>query len=63
MIVRCPFTPGRSEFEIAWVAIPKHTDIYVTTEAITLEDMTRYAGIRSDESPPEKRREVGRADP
>jgi hypothetical protein len=33
-IVRCQRAGGRLAFEIAWTASPKHTDLYVTTEAI-----------------------------
>ncbi len=42
MIVRCIPNPERPAFEIAWVSIPKHTEIYVTTEAIALDDLESY---------------------
>ena len=44
MIVRSMPTPEGPAFEVAWVTIPKHTDIYVTTEALTLEDLGKYVG-------------------
>jgi hypothetical protein len=38
-IIRCA-PPSRSlEFEIAWTAIPKHTDVYVTTHDLSLTVM------------------------
>lgn len=47
MIVRYSPTPEGPEFEVAWVSIPKHTNIYVTTEAITLEDLESYVDGKS----------------
>lgn len=32
------------EDEILWTAIPKHTDIYVTTDSITAADLAEVAG-------------------
>ena len=34
---------GGGEFEIAWTASPEHTDIYLTTEAIPLEQLRSLA--------------------
>jgi hypothetical protein len=36
MIVRCVPSGGRPEFEVAWTAIPKHTDIHVATRDMPL---------------------------
>lgn len=38
-IVRCQRAGGRLAFEIAWTASPKHTDLYVTTEAIPSDEL------------------------
>jgi hypothetical protein len=42
MIVRC--SPGQNgfEFEVAWIATPKHTDLYITTEAVPLPVLERF---------------------
>lgn len=51
-IVRCQRVGGRLAFDIAWTASPKHTDLYVTTEAIPLDELasttasTRARAIR-----------------
>lgn len=37
-IVRCRRAGDKRAFEIAWIASPKHTDLYVTTEAISFEE-------------------------
>ncbi len=42
MIVRCMPTPEGPAFEVAWVSIPKHTEICVTTAAIMLDDLESY---------------------
>ena len=43
MIVRC--SPGKDgfEFEVAWIATPKHTDLYITTEAVPLPALEAFA--------------------
>jgi hypothetical protein len=39
MIVRCSPSPHRPEFEIAWTASPKHSDVYITTSELPLTAM------------------------
>jgi hypothetical protein len=36
MIVRCVPGSRRTDIEVAWLTIPKHTDIYITTRDVTL---------------------------
>jgi hypothetical protein len=47
MIVRCAPSGGRPEFEVAWTAIPKHTDIHVTTRDMPLATLETYARSES----------------
>ena len=42
MIVRCVPCHGQPEFEIAWTAIPKHTDFGVTTRELPLAALEAY---------------------
>lgn len=42
-ILRCHRNQGRIEIEIAWTVIPKHSGIYITTAAITLEQLQAIA--------------------
>jgi hypothetical protein len=47
-IVRHQAGSGDNEFQIAWTASPKHTDLYVTTEAVSLEQLEALAhGVES----------------
>jgi hypothetical protein len=39
MTVRCSPSSHRPEFEIAWTASPKHSDVYVTTSELPLKAM------------------------
>jgi len=39
MVVRCSPSSHRPEFEIAWTASPKHSDVYVTTCELPLTAM------------------------
>jgi hypothetical protein len=43
-IIRCRRADGELAFEVAWTASPKHCDLYVTTQAIPLEDLRTLAG-------------------
>ena len=42
LIVRCAARRGQPEFEVAWTAIPKHTDIRVTTRDLPLAALEAY---------------------
>jgi hypothetical protein len=52
-IVRHQAGSGDTEFEIAWTASPKHTNLYVTTEAVSREQWEALAhGVESPEAYP-----------
>lgn len=42
MVVRCSLYRPDPEFEIAWTASPKHSDVYVTTRELRLEALEAY---------------------
>jgi hypothetical protein len=42
MILRCAASHGEPKFEIAWTAIPKHTDIQVTTRDLPLSALDAF---------------------
>lgn len=42
-IIRVQRVNGRLECEVGWVVIPKHSDIYITTEAVALERLESFA--------------------
>jgi len=44
MLIRCAPGRGQPEFEVAWTAIPKHTDIRVTTRDLPLAALEAYIG-------------------
>jgi hypothetical protein len=45
-IIRCRREGEQVAFEVAWTASPKHTDLYVTTQAIPWEELRGLAGQR-----------------
>jgi hypothetical protein len=44
MIVRASPSSVNPQYEIAWTAIPKHTDVYVTTRDLPLAAMEGFVG-------------------
>jgi len=44
MIVRCSPSSVNPEYEVAWTAIPKHSDVYVTTRDLPLAALEVYVG-------------------
>lgn len=42
MVLHCRLYSAKAEFEIAWTASPKHTDVYVTTSELTPSAMEAY---------------------
>jgi hypothetical protein len=42
MLLRCASGPGQPDFEVAWTAIPRHTDIRVTTRDLPLAALEAY---------------------
>jgi hypothetical protein len=42
MILRCCRPSEAPQYEVAWSAIPKHTDIYITTSGLPLKAMGAY---------------------
>ncbi len=42
MIVRVVDALDNANAEVAWTAAPKHSDTYVTTEAVTLDELERH---------------------
>jgi hypothetical protein len=44
MIVRCSPSSRNPQYEIAWTAMPKHTDVYVTTSDLPLAALEGYVG-------------------
>jgi hypothetical protein len=53
MILRCVPGSRRTDIEIAWLAIPKHSDIYVTTRDVPLVTLETLA---AQQAPPKTRR-------
>jgi hypothetical protein len=51
MIVRCSPSSVNPEYEIAWTAIPKHTDVYVTTRDLPLATMEGFLANAPTTSP------------
>jgi hypothetical protein len=51
MIVRRSPSSPDPRHEIAWIAVPKHTDVYVTTRDLPLAAMEGYAGISPETKP------------
>ena len=42
-VVRAHRIGGQFEFEVAWVMIPKHSNIYISTEVLTLDRLQCFA--------------------
>lgn len=42
-IIRVHRADGRLEFEVAWMVIPKHSDIYIATEVLTVDRLQSFA--------------------
>jgi hypothetical protein len=62
-IVRCQRAGGRLAFEIAWTASPKHTNLYVTTEAIPWDKLlltTAFTHARAIRLQPSLERDHGK---
>ena len=53
MILRCVPGSRRTDIEIAWLAIPKHSDIYITTRDVSLATLETLA---ARQAPPKTRR-------
>lgn len=51
MIVRRSPSSHDPRYEIAWIAIPKHSDVYVTTRDLPLAALEGYAGISPKTEP------------
>jgi hypothetical protein len=45
-IIRCRRAGEELTFEVAWTVSPKHTDLYITTQAIPLKELRALAGQR-----------------
>ena len=43
-MVSVQFLSARPEYEVAWTASPKHTDLYVTTRGLPLAALEGYVG-------------------
>ena len=42
-IIRCERSGKTGGFEVAWTMVPKHTDIYITTQAVSLKHLEATA--------------------
>ena len=39
MVIRITSLGGKTEYEVSWHAIPKHTSLAITTPSVTLEQL------------------------
>jgi len=47
MIIRCVPSSRRTDIEIAWLAIPKHSDVYITTRDVSLASLETLVASRT----------------
>lgn len=47
MIIRCVPSSHRTDIEIAWLAIPKHSDVYITTRDVSLASLEALVPSRA----------------